>query len=134
MSAERNNSPDASRKLKSPKDLAALREQARAGIDLRSGPKDVRVTVHMGTCGIAAGAREVLTRFMAELGRAGVTTVTLQQTGCAGLCHQEPMVTVTDGEGRVVRYGRLDDRRVAAIVREHLIGGSPVMDCVIASP
>jgi len=120
-------------KLKSPKDLAALRDRARAGIDLRSGPKDVRVTVHMGTCGIAAGAREVLTRFMAELGKANVQNVSLQQTGCAGLCDQEPMCTVTDAQGRTVRYGRLDEKRVAAIVRDHLIGGTPVVDYVIAS-
>jgi len=119
-------------KLKSAADLAALRDKARAEIDLRSGPKAARVTVHMGTCGIAAGARDVLGRFIDELAHAGVTNVGLQQTGCAGLCDQEPMATVTDAQGRSVRYGRLDAKKVQAIVREHLVGGNPVVDYVIA--
>ena len=50
-------------KIKNPEDLKKLRDQARGEVDVRSGPKEIRITVHMGTCGIAAGARDI----MAEL-------------------------------------------------------------------
>ena len=118
------------KKLGSAQDLRALREKARADVDLRTGPKDVAITVHMGTCGIAAGARDVLSQLADELGEAG-GEVTLRQTGCVGLCDQEPMVTVTDKAGHEVHYGRLDRKKVHEIVQEHVIGGKPVQDLII---
>jgi NADP-reducing hydrogenase subunit HndB len=119
-------------KIKSPKDLLALREQAKANIDLRSGPKEVQITVHMGTCGIAAGARDVLKQLAAEIDQAGVTNATLRQSGCAGLCDREPMLTLTDKNGKEYRYGKLDVERVRTIVQDHVVGGKPVMDYLIA--
>ncbi len=118
-------------KITSPKDLKALQEKAQADIDLRSGAKDLRITVHMGTCGIAAGARDILAAFMDEMGRSGVSNVSLQQTGCAGLCDQEPMATLTDKNGAAFRYGRLDKRKVGEIVREHVQRGLPVNEYLI---
>jgi NADP-reducing hydrogenase subunit HndB len=119
-------------KIKSPKDLLALREQAKANIDLRSGPKELQITVHMGTCGIAAGARDVLKQLAAEIDQAGVTNATLRQSGCAGLCDREPMLTLTDKNGKEYRYGKLDVERVRTIVQDHVVGGKPVMDYLIA--
>ncbi len=118
-------------KITSPKDLKALQEKAKADVDLRSGPKDLRITVHMGTCGIAAGARDVLAAFMDVLGRNGVENVSLQQTGCAGLCDQEPMATLTDKQGSSFRYGRLTKQKVGEIVREHVLRGLPVNEYLI---
>jgi NADP-reducing hydrogenase subunit HndB len=118
-------------RIKSPKDLAALREKARAEQDLRTGPKDLRVTVHMGTCGIAAGASDVLLRLMDELEKASVRNVTIQRSGCAGLCQQEPMMTVTDRSGRSACYGRLDAEKVRLIVTEHIVGGNPVAEYMV---
>jgi NADP-reducing hydrogenase subunit HndB len=112
--------------------LLALREQAKANIDLRSGPKEVQITVHMGTCGIAAGARDVLKQLAAEIDQAGVTNATLRQSGCAGLCDREPMLTLTDKNGKEYRYGKLDVERVRTIVQDHVVGGKPVMDYLIA--
>jgi len=119
------------RKITSLADLAAVQADARKAIDLRSGTKDLRITVHMGTCGIAAGARDVLTALMAELGRAGTSHVSLQQTGCAGLCDQEPMLTLTDPDGRSFRYGRLTKHKVGEIVRDHVLRGLPVNEYLI---
>lgn len=113
-------------KIKSPAELGALRERARAEIELRSGLKDVRITVHMGTCGIAAGARDVLASLVSELASRGVKNVSLTQTGCAGLCDQEPMLTLQDAAGRSFRYGKLDRVRVQEIIQEHVVGGNPV--------
>ncbi len=120
-------------KITSPKDLKAIRDKARGDIDLRTGQKEIRITVHMGTCGIAAGARDVLGELMTELEQAGAKNVTIQQTGCAGLCDQEPMLTMTDKFGGMFRYGRLDKHRVREIVREHVLGGNPVDEYVIKS-
>ena len=120
-------------KIKSAADLKAFADRAKAAVELREGTKDVQVTVHMGTCGIAAGARGVTAAFMRELAAAGVTDVTLRQSGCAGLCEQEPMITVRDASDTPYRYGLLDDAKVKTIVTEHLVGGQPVDALLIGS-
>jgi NADP-reducing hydrogenase subunit HndB len=118
-------------RIKSPEDLNDLRSRALAEIDLRQGVKDVRITVHMGTCGIAAGAREVLSTIMQELGAAGVDHVTLQQAGCIGLCDQEPMITITNKAGEIYRYGRLDRNRTREVIRGHILRGTVVEECIV---
>ena len=120
-------------KIKSAADLKAFADRAKAAVELREGTKDVQVTVHMGTCGIAAGARGVIAAFMREMSAAGVTDVTLRQSGCAGLCEQEPMITVRDASDTPYRYGLLDDAKVKTIVTEHLVGGKPVDALLIGS-
>jgi len=121
-------------KITSPADLLAMAAKAKGGIDLRSGVKDVKVTVHMGTCGIAAGARDVLASFLREVGEAKLDNVTIAQAGCAGLCEQEPMITITDADGAVYHYGLLEDKaKVHAIVQRHLVGGTPVAEYLIKS-
>jgi NADP-reducing hydrogenase subunit HndB len=77
----------------------------------------------MGTCGIAAGARDVLLTLVAELRTVSANNVTLQQTGCAGLCDQEPMLSLTDKSGSVYRYGKLDKNKVRKIVADHVLRG-----------
>lgn len=120
-------------RITSPQDLAALRERAQADIALRAGAREIEITVHMGTCGIAAGARDVLSALAAELESAGAEErVTLRQSGCAGLCDREPMVTLKDKDGNVFRYGKLDGKRVHRVVQEHVAGGNPVVEFLIA--
>jgi len=119
------------KKVRSPEELNALRERAKAEIDLRVGSKDMAILVHMGTCGIAAGARDVLAQLAQELADGRVDNVTLRQSGCAGLCDQEPMMTVTDQAGTEFHYARLDKKKVHEIVRDHVLGGKPVPDYLI---
>jgi len=111
-------------KITSPDQLKALAQKAKADIDLREGRKETQVTVHMGTCGIAAGARDIVAAFMTELSANGVTSASLHQSGCAGLCEQEPMATVTLAGGATYRYGLLDKDKVHTIVVNHLVGGT----------
>jgi len=118
-------------RITSPQDLKALQEKAKAEIKLRTGQKDLRITVHMGTCGIAAGARDVLAALMNALAAADAKNVTITQTGCAGLCDQEPMLTLTDKSGGSFRYGKLDKHKVGDIVREHVLRGQPVVEYLI---
>jgi len=113
-------------KITSPDQLKALAAKAKADIDLRDGRKERQVTVHMGTCGIAAGARGIVAAFMTEMADAGVTDVSLHQSGCAGLCEEEPMATITLADGTLYRYGLLDKDKVHTIVVNHLVGGTPV--------
>ena len=113
-------------KITSPDQLLARAEKVKADLDLRQGRKDTQVTVHMGTCGIAAGARDVVATFMTEMSAAGVTSASLHQTGCAGLCEEEPMATITAADGTMYRYGSLDKDKVRVIVTDHLVGGVPV--------
>jgi len=119
------------KRIASLEDLKRVRDQARPAIEVRTGMKDIKITVHMGTCGIAAGAREVLTALASELEQAAVENVTLRQSGCLGLCSEEPMLTLADRSGREFRYGTLDASKVRRIVREHVIAGNPVVDCLI---
>jgi NADP-reducing hydrogenase subunit HndB len=120
-------------KITGPEQLKALAAKAKSDIDLREGRKERQVTVHMGTCGIAAGARGIVAAFMTEIADAGVTDVSLHQSGCAGLCEEEPMATVTMPDGTMYRYGLLDTEKVHAIVETHLVGGTPVDAYLIQS-
>ncbi len=117
-----------SRKIGSPDELRELRDRARREVDLRDGERQVRITVHMGTCGIAAGAREVMAALMDELSASEANWVTLAQSGCLGLCDQEPMLTLRDAAGCEFVYARLDPDCVRRIVRRHVMDGTPVAD------
>lgn len=122
-----------SERIRNVADLKALREKAQGEMGARGDAAAQRINVHMGTCGIAAGAREVLAALADELARAGIKGVLLKQSGCAGLCSHEPMLTLTDAEGRDYRYGRLDRARVQEIVRQHLVGGHPITQYLIGA-
>ena len=115
-----------SERISSPQDLLKLRDTARAQVDLRSGPKEAQVVVHMGTCGIAAGARDIVAELVSELDRNGVQTVTVRQSGCIGLCEQEPMLTYTDKAGHNYLYVKLTKPKVREIIERHLRKGEPV--------
>jgi len=118
-------------KIQSAEDLLKFRERSREEIDLRQGQKDILLTVHMGTCGIAAGARDVLSTVVEELGAAGVSRAGVQQTGCVGLCEQEPMLTITDRSGSCFRYGKLDRMKTREIVLNHVLRGVVVHEYLI---
>lgn len=120
-------------RINGPADLAALREKARAEMAARSGEQGTAVTVHMGTCGIAAGARDVLAGLISALSEAGVQTVAVKQSGCLGLCDQEPMITLTDPSGAAFVYGRLNSTKAREIVQGHVLGGAPVAEHLIQS-
>jgi len=120
-----------SQRIGSPQDLLKLRDQARSQVDLRGGPKESQVVVHMGTCGIAAGARDIVAELVTELERCAVQTVTVRQSGCIGLCDKEPMLTYTDKAGRNFLYGNLTRAKVREFVERHLRKGGPVEQYII---
>lgn len=89
------------------------------------GKERVKITIGMGSCGLAAGARETFAALLQAIEREGVENVVLLPTGCQGLCSEEPLVTVEVGEQRVV-YGRVDAQTAERIVVDHLVKGKLV--------
>ena len=67
-------------------DLKKIKEASKGTLSLRGGPYRVKITVHMGTCGIAAGARTIMSAFLEQLEKSGATDIHLTSSGCAGLC------------------------------------------------
>ncbi len=114
-------------------DLKTLRDQAAGAISLRTGPARAKVTVHMGTCGIAAGAREVMAALLKEIEAQGVTDVIVTTSGCAGLCSREPMATVEVRSQAPVKYANLTPDRMVQVFRAHVLGGEVVTESALAA-
>jgi len=116
-------------KLKSLDDLQALRQQLQKDIKARTDTATT-VTVGMGTCGIAAGAREVMHAILEELENRGidahVTTV-----GCIGMCSKEPLVDIQQGDEPRVTYGNISPEMVPKLIEEHLVNGNVVDEWVV---
>ena len=120
--------------MKSLEELKAIREKMKRQMDLREdNENNIRVVVGMATCGIAAGARPVMTAFLDEIDRRGLTNVTVSQTGCIGVCRLEPIAEVfVPGEEKVT-YVRLRPEMIPAIVEQHLVNRSVVQDYTIGA-
>jgi NADP-reducing hydrogenase subunit HndB len=113
-------------------DLAKIREKTKSLMTIREGKGRARVTVHMGTCGIAAGAREIMDALLDEIGKAKVQDVIVTSSGCAGLCNKEPMATVELKDQPPVKYGDLTAAKMRKIFTEHVMGGRMVTEYVLA--
>ncbi|MFA9454488.1 MAG: ferredoxin [Candidatus Aminicenantaceae bacterium] len=110
-------------------DLKKLREKARRTTALREGGDfRAKVTVHMGTCGIAAGARTIMNTFMTEIEDRDIRDVLLTNSGCAGLCSKEPMVTVEIQGHAPVKYIELNPEKAKDIFNKHVLNGQIVQD------
>lgn len=117
--------------MKSVAELEAIRLATLGQVNLRREHEDaVHVVIGMGTCGIAAGAKEVLKAFMAEANAKELLTMTVAQTGCMGRCDLEPMVEVGCPGQEKVLYTKVKPEMVGRIVAEHVIGGKPVEDYI----
>lgn len=82
-----------------------------------------RITVGMGSCGIAAGARPVYEK-LNEMMNSSKADILLEDTGCVGMCYKEPLVEITDNEsGKVYLYGDVDAKKAEKIFTEHVVNG-----------
>ena len=114
-------------KLK-PEDLKKISEKMRKMRILREGTARARVIMHMGTCGIAAGARNVMNALFAELEEKDIEDVIVTTSGCAGLCSREPMATVEIIGQAPVKYADLNEEKIKRILSEHVLGGKIVVE------
>lgn len=116
-------------------ELRNLREAKKKEMTQRDGEdKSAQIIIGMGTCGIAAGAKEAFDAFLDELSSHEIKDTRITQTGCMGLCFSEPTVEVdVPGMPRVI-YGNVDDKVARRIVREHIIEKSLVSDHIFDKP
>jgi NADP-reducing hydrogenase subunit HndB len=120
--------------MKTLKELAEIRERMQNKINIRKEDGvEYRVVVGMATCGIAAGARPVLTALVDEINRRHLTNVIVSQTGCIGVCRLEPVVEVYGASGEKVTYVNMTDEKARKIVSEHIVNNRVVTEYTIGA-
>ena len=120
--------------MKSLAELNAIRDKAKANMNVRDDSESsTRVLVGMATCGIAAGAKPVLTALVDEVARRNLSHVTVSQTGCIGMCQYEPIVEVLEPGKEKVTYVKMTPEKAKEVVEKHIKGGSVVAEYTISS-
>lgn len=104
-------------------DLKKIKEKVLAESALKEGDRRVRVTVHMGTCGIASGAKAVLDTLTKEIDTASVKDVVVTTSGCMGLCSREPLVTVEVVNQEPIKYEYVNADKMSQIFKKHILEG-----------
>ena len=121
--------------MKSIEELMAIRDKTRKNMTVRedTGDSKIRVVVGMATCGIAAGARPVLNAFVDEIAKRDVKGVSVQQTGCIGMCQYEPIVEVTEPGKEKVTYVKMTPEKAVRVVNDHIVNGNPVTEFTVGA-
>jgi NADP-reducing hydrogenase subunit HndB len=104
-------------------DLKRIKEETTKATALRQGEARVKITVHMGTCGIAAGARDVMKALMEEMAEADRQDIRVVTSGCMGMCSSEPNVTVEVLDTEPIVYQHMDANRMRQVFRRHVLIG-----------
>lgn len=118
--------------MKSLEELKAIREKMQGQVGLRSeDSSQTRVVVGMATCGIASGARPVLTTLSDAVQTKKLENVTVTQTGCIGLCQYEPIVEIYEPGKEKVTYVKMTPEKALEVVEQHLVRGQVVTEYVI---
>jgi NADP-reducing hydrogenase subunit HndB len=113
-------------------DLKKIKEKVHSETALRDGFNRVKVTVHMGTCGIASGAKEVMDSLMSEIEESGKTDVMVTTSGCMGLCSREPLVTVEILGQEPIKYEYVNPNKMRQIFKRHILEGEIQTPFVLA--
>ena len=118
--------------MKSLAELAAIRDKMKNKVVIREGSNETRVVVGMATCGIAAGARPVLSAFVEGVNESGLAgSVTVTQTGCIGICQYEPVVEIYESGKEKVTYVKMTPEKAAEVIEKHLKGGKVIEEYTI---
>ncbi len=119
--------------MKSLEDLKKLRDQAQKNMQMIYDAGGTRIQIGMGTCGIAAGARPVLNKFIEEVKDHHLANIVITQVGCMGECAFEPIVEIVNADGTTAVYFKVTERMVGEIVEEHLINKKRVDRYLLSS-
>jgi NADP-reducing hydrogenase subunit HndB len=119
--------------MKTIADLKAIREAAKAQVELRKDKDGYRVVVGMATCGIAAGARPVMARFVERIQSEGIDNAVVTQTGCIGVCRLEPIVEIYNPDGEKTTYTLMTPEKADEVIDSHIKKGQPVVKYVIGA-
>ncbi len=107
-------------------DLKRIKEEVRSATVLREGGFRARINIHMGTCGIAAGARKLMSIVLKEIEEKKISDVMVTTSGCAGLCSREPMATIEILGTPPVKYCDLNEEKMKEIFQHHVLNGQIV--------
>lgn len=113
-------------------DLKKIKNRVEKEDQFRSGEKRVKLTVHMGTCGIASGAKEILDTFMDEIGENNVNDVLITTSGCIGICSREPLATIEEQGKEPIVYEHLTQNKARQIFKRHVMKGEIQNEFVLA--
>ena len=113
-------------------DLKKIKEKTAKETSLRGGPANIKITVHMGTCGIAAGARDVMSALMEEMAAADRQDIRVVAAGCMGRCSSEPNVTVETQGSEPVVYQLMDANKMRQVFKRHVLKGDVQTDFALA--
>jgi (2Fe-2S) ferredoxin len=112
--------------MKNLEELKEIRERVRKNLEMRTGDFTVKIVVCLGTCGIAAGARQTMNKLAELIAQSGRTDIIISTTGCAGFCEQEPMIKVQEKGKEPVTYGKVDVKAAEDIFNQHVLKGQIV--------
>lgn len=119
--------------MKSLAELEAIRKKTLENVVMRKDSEGTRVVVGMATCGIAAGARPVMSAFLEEIAKRNLSNVTVTQTGCIGVCQYEPVVEVYAPGEEKVTYVKMTPEKALRVVNDHLVNGRVVTEYTIGA-
>ena len=117
--------------IKSLDELKRIREEALQKKQMKATAGNVQVIVAMGTCGIAAGARDTMKSVLNYIENEKISGVTVTQTGCMGRCEEEPIVQVMLGDQPRVVYGKVTAQVAEKVMKQHVQDGQPVKENII---
>ena len=112
--------------MKNLEELKQIRERVRKNLEMRTGDFGVKITVCLGTCGIAAGARQTMNKLADLNAQSGRSDIIITTTGCAGFCEQEPMIRIQEKGKEPVTYGKVDVEAAEEIFNQHVLEGQIV--------
>ncbi len=113
-------------------DLKRIKEETTKSTSVRHGDANIKILVHMGTCGIAAGAREVMNALMEEMAEADRQDIRVVTAGCMGMCSSEPNVTVESKNAEPIVYQKMDANRMRQVFKRHVLLGEIQSDFALA--
>ncbi len=120
--------------MKTLEELLAIKAKAEKQMNVREEEgAGIRVVIGMATCGIAAGARPVLAGFVEEVAKRNLKDVSVNQTGCIGMCQYEPIVEIFEEGKEKVTYIKMSPEKVARVVADHIVNGNPVVEYTVAT-
>ena len=113
-------------------DLKKIKEKVQRETALRDGAMTTKITVHMGTCGIAAGAREVMDALLEEMAQSERQDIRVVTSGCMGMCSSEPNVTVELQDKEPILYQHMDGKKMRQVFKRHVLEGEVQTDFALA--
>ncbi len=113
-------------------DLKKIREEALKKREVKSASGQKKIIVGMGTCGIAAGARDTMKAILQIIESENLSGIAVTQTGCIGLCEMEPIVQVQIGDSEKFTYGKVTPDVAAKIISDHVVNGNIVNEFIIS--